>query len=117
PVEIYATGNVLLDSNSLLVTKTNNPRDMAIYITADDQNPKSKATIKWSSNSDYVGLIYAPKAMIDVNANFNVFGSIMARYVKLGANSGVHYDESLLFDDTNGPPVFERIAWKPVARQ
>ncbi len=117
PVEIYATGNLQLASNSQLVTKTSRPRDMAFYISTDDVNTHPKPTIEFSAQSDYTGLIYAPNAEVLVHAMFTVYGSVMARKVQMGANSAVHYDTSLLFDDTNGPPEFETVTWRPIAHQ
>ena len=46
---------------------------------------------------------------------FNIYGSVMARKVLLRSNSAIHYDVSLLFDDDNGPPVFEQVCWRPIA--
>jgi hypothetical protein len=117
PVEIYATGNLQLESNSNLVTNSERPRDMAFYISADDVNTKPTPIIDFSAQSNYIGLIYAPSAEVSFSANFAVYGSVMGREVSMGANSAVHYDSSLLFDDTNGPPEFETLLWRPVARQ
>lgn len=48
---------------------------------------------------------------------FEIYGSVMARRVALGSNWAIHYDESLLFDDDNGPPVYEQVSRRPIALQ
>jgi hypothetical protein len=117
PVQIFATGNLQLESNSNLITNSERPRDMAFYISADDVNTKPTPTVDFSAQSNYIGLIYAPNAEVKFSANFAVYGSVMGREVTMGANSAVHYDSSLLFDDTNGPPEFETVSWRPIAHQ
>ena len=116
PVQIFATGNLQLESNSNLVTNSSRPRDMAFFISADDSK-KPTPIVDFSAQSNYVGLIYAPSAEVSFSANFAVYGSVMGREVTMGANSAVHYDSSLLFDDTNGPPEFETVSWRPIAHQ
>lgn len=59
-------------------------------------------------------LIYAPHSRIAIQTMFEIYGSVMARQVALGSNSSIHYDTSLLFDDDNGPPEFEKVSWRPI---
>ena len=114
PVEIYGTGNFRLQSNSQLITHTSRPHDAAIYLTGNNLDGRPRATIEFNANSDYTGLIYAPNARIEIQTMFQLYGSVMARQVALGSNSAIHFDVSLLFDDDNGPPEFEKISWRPI---
>jgi hypothetical protein len=70
-----------------------------------------------NANSQFTGLIYAPRARIAIQTVFEIYGSVMARRVALGSNSAIHYDTSLLFDDDNGPPVFEQVSWRPIGME
>jgi len=117
PVEIYGTGNFQLESNSELVTNTIRPHDAAIYLSSNNVDGTPRANVEFNSNSQYTGLIYAPRAAIAIQTMFEIYGSVMARRVALGSNSAIHYDTSLLFDDENGPPVFEQVSWRPIALQ
>jgi len=117
PVEIYGTGNFQLQSNSHLVTETTRPHDAAIYLSSNNVDGSPRSTIEFNANSQYTGLIYAPRASISIQTMFEIFGSVMARKVALGSNSGIHYDVSLLFDDDNGAPVYEQVSWRPVGLQ
>jgi len=114
PVEIYGTGNFRMQSNSHLVTHTIRPQDAAIYLSSNNVDGTPKSVIEFNANSQYTGLIYAPRAGIAIQTMFEIYGSVMARGVALGSNSAIHYDESLLFDDDNGPPVYEQVSWRPI---
>lgn len=115
PVEIYGTGNFVMQSNSHLVTHTSRPQDAAIYLSSNNIDGRPNARVEFNANSEYTGLIYAPSSRIAIHAMFEIYGSVMARQVALGSNSGIHYDVSLLFDDDNGPPVYEQVSWRPIA--
>ena len=117
PIEIYGTGNFRMQANSHLVTHTIRPHDAAIYLSSNNVDGTPKATVEFNANSQYTGLIYAPRASIAINTMFEIFGSVMARRVALGSNSGIHYDTSLLFDDENGRPVFEQVSWRPIGME
>ncbi len=110
PVEIYATGDFELRSNSTLQTVSGQARDVSIQITSSNL-AASPATIALSSNAEFTGTIYAPNALLDLNSNFHLFGAIKARQARVRSNSDVHFDEDLLYDP-NVPQVFERLSWR-----
>ena len=117
PVEIYGTGNFRLQANSQLVTHTISPHDAAIYLSSNNIDGTPRSTVEFHANSQYTGLIYAPRSSISIRTMFEIYGSVMARRVDLGSNSAIHYDVSLLFDDDNGDPVYEQVSWRPIALQ
>lgn len=117
PIEIYGTGDFRLQSNSQLVTHTTRPHDAAIYISSNNIDGTPNAKIEFNSNAQYTGLIYAPRASVSIHTMYEIYGSVMARRVELGSNSAIHYDTSLLFDDDNGPPVYEQVSWRPIGME
>ncbi len=114
PIEIYGTGDFRMQANSQLVTHTTRPHDAAIYLSSNNVDGTPLASVEFNANSEYTGLIYAPRASITIQTKFEIYGSVMARRVALGSNSAIHYDTSLLFDDDNGPPVYEQVSWRPI---
>ena len=114
PIEIYGTGDFRMQANSHLVTHTTRPHDAAVYLSSNNVDGTPNATVEFNANSEYTGLIYAPRASIAIQTMFEIYGSVMARRVALGSNSAIHYDTSLLFDDDNGPPVYEQVSWRPI---
>jgi hypothetical protein len=117
PIQIYGTGDFRMQANSQLITHTIRPHDAAIYIASNNVDGTPSATVEFNANSDYTGLIYAPRSSIAIHAMFEIFGSVMARRVALESNSAIHYDTSLLFDDDNGPPVYEQVSWRPIGME
>lgn len=57
-----------------------------------------------------VGLIYAPRSAVELHSK--VFGSVIGRSVEIGAESAVHYDQSLACSAT--PPTSPAIAPSPL---
>ena len=98
PIEIYATGDFVLASNSDITTVTESAVGVSLYLVG---GPTQVAVL--SSNSQFYGTIYSPEGTVDVRSNFEVFGSIAANQLILNANVNVHFDEGL----TNPPPVPE----------
>jgi len=117
PVEIYGTGDFEMRSNSNLITRTSRPMDAAFYLSGNNVDGNPRHRVEFNSNSDFIGVIYAPNSAMSIQAMFNVYGSVMARRVDLGSNSAIHYDVSLMFDDDNGPPVFQPLSWRPIGIQ
>ena len=112
PVKFYCTGDVDMRSNSQLITQTQVPWDMQIYITTDNSQGNRKVVM--NANSQFYGVVYAPNAKVKIEAMFEIFGSVMGRHVELASNSSVHYDSSLLFNDDNGPPNYLTVSWRPI---
>jgi len=110
PVEIFATGDFELRSNSSVITNTDRARDVSLSITSSNTGP-SPATIEFNSNAAFTGTIYAPAAEVRVASNFEVFGAIKADAVDLSSNTLLHFDEELLYDP-DAPEVYARIAWR-----
>jgi hypothetical protein len=109
PVKIYATGDFELRSNSRFTTTTGRARDLEVLITSS--NLVGATTIDLSSNSDFMGTIYAPAARIELASNFEVFGAVKAAFVEVASNTRVHFDEDLLYDP-DAADVFERMSWR-----
>jgi hypothetical protein len=111
PVKIYGLGNFDLRSNSNVTTTGTTARDLDIQLTASSP----PATIKFNSNTDFMGTIYAPNANLVISSNFTVYGAVMAKSIEMASNSQVHFDESLLYDP-DAADVFERVAWRRLSR-
>lgn len=108
-VEIHCLGDVLLKSNSEVVTSSNQARDILLNV-AWDPDLAEDFEFDLSSNSQFEGLIYAPESEVILNSNFEVFGAIYAESLVLESNARVHFDERLLFDD--GVPVeYFPVSW------
>ena len=97
-IEIYATGDFVLASNSDIITVNQSAVGVALYLVG---GPTQVAELR--SNSEFYGTIYSPEGTVDVRSNFEVFGSIAASQLILNANVKVHFDESL----NDPPPVPE----------
>lgn len=76
-------------SNSEINNLTQDPRRLAVLGTSEFHQ------MTWRSNSEFYGVVYVPEANVDFYANADFFGSIVANYLHLSSNVGIHYDESL----------------------
>ena len=110
PVEIYATGDFELRSNSKVTTNTNHARDVSVYITSSNL-AAPMSTIEFASNAEFMGTVYAPAAKIKLSSNFEVYGALKGEYVELASNTHVHFDEDLLYDP-DAADIFQRASWR-----
>ena len=98
PIEIYATGDFLLASNSSIMTTSQSAVGVSLFLVG---GPTQVAELR--SNSDFYGTIYSPEGTVDIRSNFDVYGSVAAEQLILNANVRVHFDERL----SDPPPVPE----------
>lgn len=104
-IEIYVRQELILASNSSLVTTLESAQHLTLYYLAP-----AGATADLRSNSSFYGLLIAPEATIRVRSNFEVFGSIQAEQVVIDSNARIHYDRALLGLSV-GAPVYTKVAW------
>jgi len=91
PVKIYVTGTFTASGNTVIGIPSD-PTAMVLLLVSNQQ-----ATIESSltGSSEFYGGLYAPSAIIEINGNAQVFGSVIARIVRVSGHAQVHYDEAL----------------------
>lgn len=109
-VEIFATGRFYLAENSDITVTTPQPREVTLNITGSNLGAGTD-TIILDSDGDFLGTIYAPDAMIDVDNEFHVYGAVKAKRIQLEFDGEVHFDEDLLYDDSVDP-IYEQASWR-----
>lgn len=118
PVEFYVIDDFVMSSNTLFAATDYSPGNVALYLLSDNVvNPDANVDldeVDFESNAEFYGTIYAPNAQVEINSNFALFGSLVARKVLLDSWSRVHFDEALLAadDDDDGPPDYGLLAWQ-----
>jgi hypothetical protein len=115
PVEIYATGDFELHSNSSVTTLSQQAKDVSFYLTADtDAKPAPVVSLK--SNTEFIGTIYAPNADLTLDSNFEVFGAVMAESLTLASNATLHFDEDLMYLD-GVESDYEQVSWRVLSER
>jgi hypothetical protein len=116
PVEIYVRGDFVLSRTVQIASNSKDPGDLAIYLAGDNV---SDTTITFDfdgtlSNSDskIFASVYAPSASLDIRKNFQLFGSLAARRLRLDEHVRIHYDERM--EDAHGgvSRKYETVAWR-----
>ena len=108
---VYVTGSININSNSFI--NPGAPADLMIYSSASSSSDNDyKVTL--SSNSDFVGNVYAPNAAIKISSNYDIMGAIKGKYIECSSNAKFHYDEAL--GRLEGYPVlsYEIISWREI---
>ena len=85
-VEIYANGDVLLNS---CVNQTGNAANLGIYGTS---NAKS---VKYTGNSVFSGFMYVPHAAFSFTGQGDFVGAVVAGTIDVTGTGDFHYDEAL----------------------
>ena len=87
---IYLGGTFTQRSNSQINNLSQGPVKLQIYGT-ENFTP----TMTWRSNSSFYGAVYVPEATVHFHSNADFFGSVIADYVEIDSNAGLHYDLAL----------------------
>jgi hypothetical protein len=86
---VLGNGTFTQSGNTKVNNLTRDPKNLAIMGTADFKN------MIWRANTQFWGVIYVPEATVDYASNSDLYGSIVANYLSMSSNAGIHYDESL----------------------
>lgn len=109
-VNVYLTGTLIARGNST-VGYAPNPGRMLFQMTAGSQATLEEGTI--TGSTAFYGGLYGPLATIKISGNAEVYGSIIAKDVKLEGSAELHYDESLQNNTTIGN-LYKRtlVSWR-----
>jgi hypothetical protein len=116
PVKMWVVDDFTLSSNTSLGPLNGKPSALEVNLLSDNViDPEvivDLDVIDLDSNAKMWGTIYAPNATIEVDSDFELFGSLVARSVDLDSNSVVHFDEALSEERADGEEYWERVAWR-----
>jgi hypothetical protein len=111
PVELYVYDDFIMNDNTSIGSTTETPADVAIHLNSD--NIVNPTQVVLGSSSMLFGTLFAPNASIDIDTNFELFGSLVARRVHLADWSRVHFDEALLNGNGNAAgATWEAVCWR-----
>ena len=88
---LYLGGTFYQSSNSQINNLSQDPTKVQIYGTET-----FNSVMTWESNSSFYGAIYVPDYTVLYNSNAEFYGSIIANYVEIDSNAGLHYDMALI---------------------
>jgi hypothetical protein len=86
PIEIYTDGDLKLVGTAI-ENPNGVPGDFKIYT--------SGTSIQLGGTNDFWGVVYAPEAVIDLQGNFQMYGSLIGYDIFARGNPDFHYDEAL----------------------
>lgn len=117
PVQFYVMNDFLMNANTSFGSTTQIPSDVELNLLSDNIiNPDATVdldTVDFDSNAKFYGTIYAPNAEIVINSNFELFGSLIARAVRLDSWARIHFDEALLESkDESTDFKFSKVFWR-----
>jgi Tfp pilus assembly protein PilX len=117
PVEIYVWDDFIMNSNTILAPQNYSPEDLAVNLNSDNiVNPSQNVQlteVSFESNSQLYAMLFAPNAAVDIDSNFELFGSVVGKEVHLDSWSRIHFDEALLNVTTNGGnPTWVPVCWR-----
>jgi hypothetical protein len=112
-LNIYVADQVDIQGNGV-VNLTNLPANMAIWGTQSSSG--SRQDIKIGGNGSYVGVIYAPNAVVDLTAQNGVYGAIISHETKVAGNGKFHYDVRLGSVSQSFEVSFRPTSWSELSQ-
>jgi len=98
---LYSAGTITLNGAGM-VNNTNNPAKATIWGTKPSSGSQA---MEINGNASFVGTIYAPNAVIQLNGSAGLFGAVVGKTVTIAGSSAIHYDVNLLNAAIPGGPT------------
>ena len=102
-IQLFVTGDLELASGSALTTTTDDPALVAIRVPDD-------TLLVLESAGAFHGSLYAPLAEARIGADFELFGSIVARHLVLLPQALLHFDHHLAVIGAEGT-LPQQVSW------
>jgi hypothetical protein len=115
-IELYATADFELQSNSTVTTTSNSALDVTLFLDGNNLTGSPPDVLELGANAEFIGAIYAPNAEFSLASNFNIFGSIMCGMLDLSSFGQIHFDEALLYDGYGSTGELESLLWRVLPR-
>ncbi len=87
---IYLGGSFSMASNSAINNSTKDPTLLAILGT-----DSFTGEMNLPANTTFWGVVYVPRATINITTNENFYGSLVANRINMNSTGQIHYDEAL----------------------
>lgn len=113
-LNLYVSGQVDIQGNGV-VNNTNLPANMAIWGTLPTSSG-SRQDIKIGGNGSYVGVIYAPNAVVDLTAQNGISGAIISHETKVAGSGTFHYDVRLGTVAQSFDVAFRPTSWSELSQ-
>ncbi len=116
PVEVFLLGSLTMDSGSQMFPSTMNPSDFVFSIVGDNLADPSIVfdfdAAGPTSDTKIWGSVYAPNAHLQIDSNFELFGSMVSKELNLGGTAKLHFDEALMNQAASPSDNWTRLAWR-----
>ncbi|MEM6567719.1 MAG: pilus assembly PilX N-terminal domain-containing protein [Planctomycetota bacterium] len=107
-VELFVVGDMSLAESSIVETTGLRPSEVSIRAAKRDAFAAAPR-LELDSTGQFHGTIYAPESEVRIGTNFEVFGSVAARRLEIGAGARLHFDD----ETYNGElPVPTQESWR-----
>ncbi|MEM7307009.1 MAG: hypothetical protein AAF682_10085 [Planctomycetota bacterium] len=89
-IEIFVAGSLDLQQGSTVVTPFEDPAGVVVQLAMPDDEQA-----RLHSQGSFYGFLYSPDAAVDLGADFELFGGVVAQAFELGSGGALHYDLSI----------------------
>jgi putative adhesin len=103
---VYHGGGTFQMTGQGITNQTLRPDALQVYTVA--------TSVKFTGQSGFYGVVYAPQGSIKITGNAEVFGSYVGRELDLQGNADFHYDERLSRATSSSVRV-RLVSWRRVA--
>jgi len=119
PITLYVTESIKLAAGANIGFSSKDPRGVSLLIPASkvidrDGDGIPDQPVRISSTSTMYATLYAPESSVSLPSGFELFGTIAAKRLSLGANSKLHFDTALLAGKDEQASTVERLSWRVV---
>lgn len=108
-IRIYVEKLLDLADGSLVSTTGEDPSLVSLFLPEEIKDTPARL----GSTGEFHGVIYSPKTLLQVGAEFEVFGALIAEGIELAPGSKIHFDQylTLIANERVMPSV---VSWRLV---
>jgi hypothetical protein len=106
-VVVYHAGDSFSITGGGLINETEKPANFRVHSRA--------STVKFTGNSSFYGVVYAPHGQLDPGGTADIFGSFVARQIDVDGTARFHYDEALSREAPDQFRRLKRVSWRRIS--
>ena len=106
-VKFYHAGDSFQVTGGGVVNQDQDPAKFSVLTQA--------TKVKFTGNSAFYGVVYAPQADLDPSGTTDIFGSFVARQISIVGDARFHYDEALSRTAPDSFSRLKKVSWRQIS--
>jgi len=119
PITLYVADWLSIAPTATVSFSERDPKRVSMLVNASeyadyDGDSAEDAPVEFDYSGVFYGSLYAPKAALRIPTAFQLFGTVAAKELTVGANSQIHFDVALESESNGDASSVQKLAWNVI---